>query len=336
MRNSERTSTAIFAICAGLVIVTMVAIFVFIGSHAYQTFTKTDAHPAINIGDFFATAHWSPDEGFVGSLALIVGTLLTTLFALLLATPLSVGVAVFVTEIAPVWARQFMQPVIELLTGIPSIIIGFIGLVVIVPWVRTVVNDILGQGASAGFGLIAAVIVLAVMITPTITTLSIDALASLPVGLREGSLALGTTRWQTISRTLLPAAQSGIFTGVILGMGRAIGETLAVALVIGATPSRFPVQFLSAPPYIRFTSTSTITAQLLSDFREASTGSLDYDAVWTLAFVLLVISFLLVLVGRYVASRGAYSQSTTRRGGGGGPMSRAAAAAVNVAARRAD
>lgn len=330
MRSSERISTIVFAIFAAIVVITMAAVFVFVGAHAFQTFFKTPEHPAISIGDFFGTAHWSPDDGYVGAQALIVGSILTTLLAVVVATPISVGVAVFVVEVAPGWARQFMQPVLELMTGLPSVIIGFIGLVVLVPWVRTVMNSTFGQGITAGFGLIAAVIVLTVMIMPTITTLSIDALAALPVGLREGSLALGATRWQSVAKTLLPAAQSGIYTGVILGMGRAIGETLAVALVIGATPNNFPIKLLDTAPYIRFSSTSTITTQLLADFREATTGSLGYDAIWSLSFVLLVISFVLVLIGRQVASRSVYSDAS-KQPGGPAPMSRVAAAAMNVA-----
>src|SRR5262249_50180381 len=279
-KSSELISRAVFLVCASLVIVTMAAIFVFVGSNAYQTFTVNKVSP----GTFFGTANWSPDEGTVGSLALIVGTFATTLGALLLAIPIGVGTAIFVTEVAPSWARRLMQPVLELLTGIPSVIIGFLGLIVVVPWVRTALNSLFGTAVSAGFGLVAAALVLTVMVLPTITTLSIDALAVLPVGLREGSLALGATRWQMISRTLLPAASSGIWTSVILGMGRAIGETLAVALVIGATPNNFPIKFISDYPYVRFPSTSTITAQLLSDFREATTGTLNYNAIWSLSF----------------------------------------------------
>src|SRR5262249_20329168 len=168
-KSSERISRTVFLVCAGLVIVTMAAIFVFVGSNAYQTFTVNKVNP----GDFFGTAKWNPDEGSVGSLALIIGTFATTLFALLLATPIGVGTAVFVPEIAPPWARRFMQPVLELLTGIPSVIIGFLGLIVLVPWVRTTLNGLFGATVTAGFGLAAAALVLTVMVLPTITTLSI-------------------------------------------------------------------------------------------------------------------------------------------------------------------
>jgi phosphate transport system permease protein len=202
-----------------------------------------------------------------------------------------------------------MQPVLELFTGIPSIIYGFLGLVLLVPLVAQIYNSIAGGFFYAGYGIIAAALVLAVMIFPTITTITVDALSALPNGLREASLALGATRWQTIRRTLLPAATSGILTGVILGIGRAIGETLAVSYVIGSNANRFPIAIDSVYPYFHLLPTSTITVQLLLDFLEVTPGTLNFDALWTLAFILLAISFLLVLASRWVASHSAYSMS---------------------------
>ncbi|HLZ21546.1 MAG TPA: phosphate ABC transporter permease subunit PstC [Ktedonobacterales bacterium] len=299
--RNELISRIVFAACAGLVIVVMAALFIFVGSNAYQTFTVNH----ISLKDFFLSAHWLPDNGQVGVLVLIVGTFVTTVLAVLVATPISVGIALFVTQVAPPWARGIMQPVLELLTGIPSIIYGFLGLLVLVPLVQVVYDYTVGAYATTGFGIIAAVLVLSVMILPTITTISIDALASLPNGLREASLALGATRWQTIRKTLVPAASSGIFTGVILGTGRAIGETLAVSYVIGGNVNNFPLKLSNFGPLIQFPPTSTITVQLLFDFQEASAGTLNYNAIWTLAFVLLIISFLLVVASRWIASRSA-------------------------------
>jgi phosphate transport system permease protein len=304
----------VFTACAALVILVMASLFIFVGANAYQTFTKFH----IPLGDFFFGKLWDPIDGSVGSLVLIVGTFATTVVAVLIATPVSVGVALFVTQIAPPWARQIMQPVLELLTGIPSIIYGFLGLLVLVPLIASVYNNIEGGIFTAGFGIIAAVLVLTVMILPTITTISIDSLAALPGGLREASLALGATRWQTIQRALLPAASSGIFTGVILGTGRAIGETLAVSYVIGGNVNNFPIKFTSVAPYVSFPPTSTITVQLLFDFQEAARDSLDYAGIWTLAFTLLVISFLLVVASRWIASRSVYSAGTGGGDGDGG------------------
>lgn len=302
-KRSEWLSRSIFAACAGLVVVIMAALFIFVGSNAYQTFTVD----RISLHDFFLGTIFSPDDGQVGSLILIVGSITTTVLAVLVATPLSVGIALFVTQVAPPWARGLMQPVLELLSGIPSIIFGFLGVLVLVPLVKTVYDYTVGAFATTGFGVIAAVLVLTVMILPTVTTISIDALAALPAGLREASLALGATRWQTIRKTLVPAASSGIFTGVILGTGRAIGETLAVSYVIGGNVNNFPIKLSNFGPALQFPPTSTITVQLLFDFQEAVSGSLDYHAIWTLAFVLLLISFLLVLASRWVASRSAFN-----------------------------
>ncbi len=309
MRKQEWLSRGVFTFCAGVVIVAIAAIFLFVGLNAYQTFTIDHINPFA----FFFGANWSPDDGTVGSLILITGTITVTALAVLIGTPLSVGLALFVTEVAPPWARSIMQPVLELLTGIPSIIFGFLGLQLIVPLVRNIYNGITGNFYSVGFNIIAAAIVLTVMILPTITTISIDALAALPDGLRESSLALGATRWQTITKTLVPAASTGIFTGVILGMGRAIGETLAVSFVIGSNSGSFPVRITNTYPYVTFPPTSTITVQLLFDFKEAAVGSLNYHAVWTLAFILLLIAFLLVLASRWVSSRSAYNTTSREK-----------------------
>ena len=312
MRWQERISRIVFAGSAGLVILIMASVILFVGLNAYQTFTVYHFSPLT----FFFSPDWAPDQHQVGSLVLITGSILVTLLAVLLSTPISVGVALFVTEVAPPWARRFMQPVIELLTGIPSIIYGFMGLVIVVPLIAKAYNSFMGGYFNTGFGIIAAAIVLTIMILPTITTISIDSLSTLPHGLREASMALGATRWQTIRRTLLPAGSSGIMTGVVLGMGRAIGETLAVSYVIGSNANSFPFKVTNAYPYFNFTPTSTITVQLLFDFAEARNPSLNYSAIWTLAFTLLVISFLLVVMSRWIASRSVYNANSGQRTSG--------------------
>lgn len=298
----ERLNATGAVVGAAVIAITMAAILFFVGSNAYQTFT----HYHISPFSFFFGTNWNPDGQQVGALIMIVGTITVTVLAVVLATPLSVAVAMFVTDIAPTWAKRSIQPILELFAGIPSVVYGFLGIQFVVPLVRNIYNGIAGGFLYAGFGVIAAALVLTFMILPTITTLSIDALNALPNGLREASLALGATRWQTLWRTLLPAGASGIFTGVILGMGRAIGETLAVAFVVGSNPNSFPIAFSNIYPYIVFRPTSTITVQLFQDFKEAPYGSLNYDAVWTLAFVLLLITLGLVIASRWIASRSAY------------------------------
>jgi phosphate transport system permease protein len=309
-------SRAYFTAMAGLVILVIVAIIVFVASHAFQTFTVYHLNPL----DFFFGTKYDPYDCdtpgapcHVGIFILIVGSFLSTLLAVIIATPVALAVAIYVSEIAPARGRQFMQPILELLTGIPSIIYGILAVLILVPLVRQSYNFIAGGFFSNGFGLIAAGIVLAVMILPTITTLSIDSLRALPTGLREASLALGATRWETIRKTLLPAGVTGISTGVILGMGRAIGETLAVAFVIGGAAGKFPFGFTDQWPFVAFYPTSSLTVQILFDFKEAANPSTVYSVVWTLAFVLLVISFLFVVLSRWVASRSVYNTTHSSR-----------------------
>lgn len=306
----ENISRGAFAACAVVLILSMVAIFAFVGSHAYQTFTNQHVNP---LSFLFGTT-WDPDSGDVGAFFLIVGTILTTVLAVVISTPVSVGVAVFVTEIAPTWVRQIMQPVLELFIGIPSIVYGLLALQILVPLAGTIYNWLAGGYFYTGFGIIVAAVVLAIMILPTITTITIDAVRALPNGLRESSLALGATRWQTIRNTLIPAASSGIFTGIILGTGRAIGETLAISFVIGANANNFPFHIVDYFPFIAIYPSSTITVQMLFAFPEAINGSLTYDSIWTLAFLLLIISLLLVIVSRWVSGGGTYRQGRQRRG----------------------
>src|SRR5690349_19540376 len=263
-------SKTFFTAMAGIVVLVIVAIILFVASRAFQSFTVYHLNPL----DFFLGTKYNPYECdipdapcHVGIFILIVGSFLSTLLAVILSSPLALAV------------------------------------VLVVPLVREAYNFVAGGFFSNGFGLVAAAIVLAIMILPTITTLSIDALRSLPNGLREASLALGATRWETIRKTLLPAGMTGITTGVILGMGRAIGETLAVAFVIGGAAGKFPFGFTDQWPFIKFFPTSSIPVQILFDFKEAVNPSTTYSVVWTLAFVLLVISFLFVVLSRWVTSR---------------------------------
>jgi phosphate transport system permease protein len=305
----DRIAASVFAACAAIVVVAIAAIFIFVGANAFQTFVGVrGVFSKVSPAAFFFGHFWNPDVKLVGALIPIVGSFVVTILAVLLSTPISVGLAVFITQIAPGWARAAMQPVLELFIGIPSVIYGFLALFILVPLVAKVYDTITGvQYGTTGFGVVPAAIVLAVMILPTITTISVDAIGGLPAGLREASLALGATRWQTIRRTLIPAGATGIFTGVILGTGRAIGETLAVSLVIGGSPNSWPIRIDQFYPYLHLQPTSAIPVILLFDFAEANNPSLNYSAVWTLAFVLLIISFLLVSASRFIASRSAFN-----------------------------
>jgi phosphate transport system permease protein len=313
-QTQDKIAAIAFAACAAIVVITIGSIFLFVGINAFATFFgRKGVFAAVSPLTFFFSTRWLPDEGQVGALIPIVGSFTVTILAVLVSTPLAVGLAVFITQVAPAWARSAMQPVLELFIGIPSVIYGFLALQILVPLVAKVYNTLTGvQYGINGFGVVPAALVLAVMILPTVTTISVDALGSLPSGLREASLALGATRWQTIARTLIPAGASGIFTGVILGTGRAIGETLAVSLVIGGSALSWPIRLDQFAPYLHLQGTSAIPVILLFDFAEANNPSLNYSAIWTLAFVLLVISLLLVAASRFIASRSVFNARPQR------------------------
>ena len=195
------------------------------------------------------------------------------------------------TETTPRWLARFLQPLLEIFTGMPSVVIGFLGLVVLIPFLGRITG-------LSGYGWGAAILVLIIMILPTITSISIDALRAVPNSVREASLALGSTRWQMMSKAVIPAATTGLATAVVLGMARAIGETLAVAMVLGG--SGLPDLTLKG----LFEPSTNITRQILFDFGE--TSGVSQDAYWTLAFLLLAISFIFICISRYLASRSVY------------------------------
>jgi phosphate ABC transporter permease protein PstC len=180
----------------------------------------------IDAGGAFFSRSWDPTHGHFGILLMIVGSFAVTAGALSIGVPLGIACAIVLAEMAPPRARAILKPTIEVLAGIPSVVYGFIGIVVLLPWIR---NNLGPPGASA----LAGSIILGIMVLPTIIGISVDALQAVPRSYREGSLALGATQWQTITRVVLPAARSGIVAAVILGMGRAVGETMAVIMVSG-------------------------------------------------------------------------------------------------------
>ena len=178
------------------------------------------------IGKFLAGQYWYPSEKSFGLLPMIVGSLYVTAGAMVIGVPFGLACAIALTEFATKRFRSLIKPVIELLAGIPSVVYGFMGVVILVPFIR---KSLGGPGLSV----LAASIILGIMILPTVISISVDSLLALPPAYREGSLAMGATRWQTVKMVLLPAARSGIIASVILGMGRAIGETMAVIMVAG-------------------------------------------------------------------------------------------------------
>ncbi len=203
-----------------LVIVFLIALFIFReGLEAFNT---------VGVKTLLLGKVWRPGQDQYGILAMILGSVLVTIGAIALGVPLAVGGAIFLAEIAPEKVQAIVRPAIQLLAGIPSVVYGLFGMVVIVPLVRKIPVP-----GNSGFGLLAAAIVLAVMILPTIASIAEDAIRAVPQSYRSGSLALGATHWQTIVKVILPAARSGIIAAIILGVGRALGETMAMIMVIG-------------------------------------------------------------------------------------------------------
>lgn len=180
----------------------------------------------VGLWQFITSLRWQPTRGYFGILPMIVGSLEVTVLAVMLGAVPGLSCAMFLAEFAPKWSVRFLKPAIELLAGIPSVVYGFIGVVVLVPWIRRTLG-------GPGFSVLASAIILGIMILPTVIAIALDAINAVPADFKQGSLALGATRWQTLRRVTLPAARSGIIAGLILGMGRAVGETMAVIMVAG-------------------------------------------------------------------------------------------------------
>ena len=208
--------------------------------------------------------------------------------ALLIATPFALGSAIFMTQISPRIGEKFYRPVVEIFAGIPSVVYGWVGLTVLVPAIRVVFDR------QVGHSVLAAGIVLSVMIFPTIASVSADALGAVPATCRDAAYGLGSTRWQAIWRVMVPAAKSGIVTGVVLGLARAFGEALAVAMVIGQT---------TALPTSIFSTTKTLTTEIAAQMGNAMEGGELKAALWTMAALLFLISLFFIVLIHLVSDR---------------------------------
>lgn len=229
-------------------------------------------------------SRWYPIEQYFGLLPLIGGSLLVTFGAALVAIPIGVGTAIFIAEVAPRWAREVLKPFIEVMAGIPSVVLGFIGVLVLSSALRRGLNIPTGLTALAG------ALLLGIIAIPTIVSVAEDALDAVPHSYRDAALALGATQWQTIWRVTLPAARSGVLTGVMLGIGRAFGETMAVMMVTGNAPI-VPTSLAAFLSPVR-----TMTATIASEMGEVASGSTHYHVLFVIAIVLFLIS-LIVNIG---------------------------------------
>ncbi|NLG96670.1 MAG: phosphate ABC transporter permease subunit PstC [Chloroflexi bacterium] len=235
---------------------------------------------------------WYPITDLFGLWPLIAGSLIVTIGAMLIALPLGIGTAVYMAEIAPPQVNNILKPVIEILAGLPSVVLGFIGIQLLSPFLRQALNLPTGLTAFGG------AVLLALIAIPTIVSIAEDALNTVPAGYRQAALAMGATRWQTIWGVTLPAARSGVLTALMLGVGRAIGETMAVMMVTGnaaVMPRGLNALFLPA---------RTMTATIASEMGEVATGSPHYHVLFFIGIVLFVMSLIVNLLASSVSLRG--------------------------------
>ncbi|NTW36732.1 MAG: phosphate ABC transporter permease subunit PstC [Syntrophobacteraceae bacterium] len=250
----------------------------------------------VPLGNLFGT-RWYPTFGYFGTTPLILGSAVVTAVAVVIALPLGVATAVFVREVAPSWAREILKPTIETLAGIPSVVLGFFGMTIIAPMVHQYL------GAPTGLTVFTGALILAYMALPTIISVAEDALDAVPKSYRDAALAMGATQWQTIWRVVVPAARSGIAVAVMLGMGRAIGETMTVMMVTG-NAARIPLSLDSLFKPVR-----TMTATIAAEMGEVAQGSVHYHALFGIGILLFVLTFLINLL----AARSIFKKQ--RRGG---------------------
>ena len=272
----------LFIACAFFMTVIIFSIILFIGNQGLMTFKD------VGVIEFFFSSKWDPWAGEYGAASFIVGSITVTLLAIIIGGPLGLAGAIFMAKIAPKWVRELMRPATDLYVAIPSVVYGYIGLTLFIPFFRDVF------GVTTGFGVFVAGVILAIMILPTVISISEDAIRAVPTPLEEASLALGATRWQTIWKVLLPAALPGVLTSIILAMARAIGETMAVQMVIGNTPLLLKGLF---------TPTSALTSNIVVEMGNTPFGSAWGNSLFLMALVLLIISLGMILGIKKIGAR---------------------------------
>ncbi|RYL94611.1 phosphate ABC transporter permease subunit PstC [Sporolactobacillus sp. THM19-2] len=288
-RNSEDRGKLFIYSSAFLVIIAVLAITLFLTIQGLRSFVVDHLNP----WSFLTGTEWYPDRAgnpSFGAFPFIYGSVVVTLLAALIATPIAVGTAIFMAELSKKWGQKIMQPIIEILVGIPSVVYGLIGLSIVVPFMRE-------HFGGSGFNMLAGAIVVGIMILPTVASISADSIRAVPDSLREASYAIGGTKWQTIWRVVIPAAGSSLITAIVLGMSRAFGEALAVQMVIGNT---------RVIPHSLLDPGATLTTVITSSMGETTAGSVTNDALWSLGLILLIISYIFIIILRFLSKRRAY------------------------------
>ena len=285
-RIKENVIHGLFFLNGLSVILVLIGIFVLLVTMALPAFKE------IRLGEFLFSASWNPTATFVtpsyGILSMFVSTFMVSIGALLIAIPLGIGAAAYLSDVASSRVREIAKPVIEILAGIPSVVIGFLGIVLVGPIIAKIFHILNGLNALNGS------ILLAVMALPTIISLTEDALNSVPKSFQEASLALGATHWQTLIKVKIPAAASGIIAASMLGMGRAIGETMTVLMATGCA---------IAMPHSFLQSVQTMTATIAIELGEVPYNTTHYYALFGIALVLFIITFIVNMISDIILHR---------------------------------
>jgi phosphate transport system permease protein len=287
----ERGIESLLFLSGAVAVITLTLLCIFLFSDGLLLFKEV---PVI---DFLTDTKWYPtsDPVHFGLLPLLMGSIIVTIGAVAFSVPLGIATAIYISEIASPKMANFLKPVTEVLAGIPSVVYGFFGLVVLVPGIQKTLGIPTGQTALTGS------IMLGIMALPTIISMSEDAISSVPRSIREGSLALGSTRWQTIYKVTIPAALSGISAGVMLGIGRAIGETMTVMMVTGNSA------VIPGFPSGLFAPVRTMTATIALEMGEVPQGSEHFHALFAIGSVLFITTFLINIVANYIKKRYRFS-----------------------------
>lgn len=280
----EKFGKGITFLSLALIVFIVAMILIFVAQKGLSTFFVD----GVKLTDFLFNTKWEPSAKSFGAFPMIAGSFIVTILSAIIATPFAIGAAVFMTEISPKYGSKILQPAVELLVGIPSVVYGFIGLQIIVPFVRSIFG-------GTGFGILSGVCVLFVMILPTVTFMTVDSLRAVPRHYKEASLAMGATRWQTIWRVILNAARPGIFTAIVFGMARAFGEALAIQMVVGNS---------AILPTSLTTPAATLTSVLTMGIGNTVMGTVQNNVLWSLALVLLIMSLAFNTVIKLITREG--------------------------------
>lgn len=282
--TQEKLITRLIRISGYSAIIFVAMIFYFLTSEGIPAIGEVPLRSFLN-------PRWYPIEGFFGLIPLIGGSIIVTLGAALVAVPVGIGTAIFIAEVAPRWIREILKPLVEILGGLPSVVLGFLGIIILSPALRELLDLPTGLTAFTGSILLGGIAI------PTIVSVAEDALDSVPRSYRDAALALGATQWQTIWRVTLPAARSGVLTAIMLGIGRSIGETMAVMMVTGNAPV-IPINLNAL-----FSPARTMTATIAAEMGEVANGSTHYHVLFLIGIILFLISLFINITASLVVFR---------------------------------